>query len=158
MQEMIRWAAKHKGTAFIEIYQNCNIFNDGAFELLTEKDTKADNVVVLEHGKPLVFGKNKEKGIKLDGFTPKVIDLTDGKNSVNDCLVHDENDADPIRAFILAHMTDHPGMPTPIGIIRQIAKETYDEGVDRQIKHITEKKGAGTIEKLLFSGSTWEVN
>jgi 2-oxoglutarate ferredoxin oxidoreductase subunit beta len=158
MQEVLRRAAQHKGTAFIEIFQNCNIFNDGAFELFTEKETKADNVVVLEQGQPLVFGKNKEKGIKLDGFTPVVIDLNDGMHSINDCLVHDEKDPDPIRAFILAHMTDHPGMPTPIGIVRQIFKETYDEGVERQIQRITEKKGKGTIQTLLNSGNTWEVN
>ena len=158
LQEMVKRAAEHKGTAFIEIYQNCNIFNDGAFSILTEKETKADNVLVLEQGKPMVFGKENDKGIKLDGFTPVIIDLKDGKNSVNDCLVHDEKDPDPIRAFILAHMTDHPGMPTPIGVVRQIFKETYNEGVERQIKHITEKKGEGTIEKLLFTENTWEVN
>ena len=158
LQEMVKRAAEHKGTAFIEIYQNCNIFNDGAFSILTEKETKADNVLVLEQGKPMVYGKENDKGIKLDGFTPIIIDLKDGKNSINDCFVHDEKDPDPIRAFILAHMTDHEGMPTPIGVIRQIFKETYDEGVERQIKHITEKKGEGTIEKLLFTENTWEVN
>jgi len=158
LQEMVKRAAEHKGTAFIEIYQNCNIFNDGAFSILTEKETKADNVLVLEHGKPMVYGKENDKGIKLDGFTPVIIDLKDGKNSINDCFIHDEKDPDPIRAFILAHMTDHEGMPTPIGVVRQVFKETYDEGVERQIKHITEKKGEGTIEKLLFTENTWEVN
>ncbi|TSA27017.1 MAG: 2-oxoacid:ferredoxin oxidoreductase subunit beta, partial [Ignavibacteriales bacterium] len=158
LQEMVKRAAEHKGTAFIEIYQNCNIFNDGAFSILTEKETKGDNVLVLEQGKPMVYGKENDKGIKLDGFTPVVINLKDGKNSINDCLVHDEKDPDPIRAFILAHMTDHEGMPTPIGVVRQIFKETYNEGVERQIKHITEKKGEGTIEKLLFTENTWEVN
>lgn len=158
LQEMVKRAAEHKGTAFIEIYQNCNIFNDGAFSILTEKETKADNVLVLEQGKPMVYGKENDKGIKLDGFTPVVINLKDGKNSINDCFVHDEKDPDPIRAFILAHMTDHEGMPTPIGVVRQIFKETYNEGVERQIKHITEKKGEGTIEKLLFTENTWEVN
>jgi 2-oxoglutarate ferredoxin oxidoreductase subunit beta len=158
MQEVLRRAAQHKGTAFIEIFQNCNIFNDGAFELLTEKETKADNVVVLEQGQPLVFGKNRDKGIKLDGFTPVVIDFNDGKHSINDCFIHDEKDPDPTRAFILAHITDHPGMPTPIGVIRQIFKETYNEGVERQLKYVTEKKGKGTIQTLLHSGSTWEVN
>jgi 2-oxoglutarate ferredoxin oxidoreductase subunit beta len=158
LQEMIKRAAFQKGTAFIEIFQNCNIFNDGAYSLLTEKETKTDNVLVLEQGKPMVFGKNNDKGIKLDGFKPVVIDLTDGNNSVNDCFVHDEKDPDPVRAFILTHMTDYPGMPTPVGVFRQILKETYNEGVDRQIEHITEKKGKGTLEKLLHSGQTWEVN
>ena len=158
MQEMIKRAAEHKGTAFIEIFQNCNIFNDGAFELLTDKDTKLDHVLTLEHGKPMIFGKDKDKGIKLDGFKPVVVDLKDGKNSVNDLLVHDEKDESPVRACILSHLTDDPEMPTPIGVIRQIIKPTYDEGVAKQIEAVTKKKGKGDLEKLLFSGSTWEVN
>jgi 2-oxoglutarate/2-oxoacid ferredoxin oxidoreductase subunit beta len=158
LQEMIKRAALHKGTAFIEIYQNCNIFNDGAYSLLTDKETKSDNVLILEQGKPMVFGKDNNKGIKLDGFIPVVIDLTDGNNSVNDCFVHDEKDPDPVRAFILSHLTDYPDMPTPVGVLRQIIKETCDEGITRQIDHITEKKGKGTLEKLLHSGQTWEVN
>lgn len=158
MQEMIKRAAEHKGTAFIEIFQNCNIFNDGAFSLLTEKDTKEDHILYLEHGKPMVFGKEKNKGIKIDGFTPKIIDLNDGKHSVDDVLVHDEFDHSAARTFMLAHLSDNPEMPTPIGIFRQILKPTYDEGIVEQISRITEKKGEGNLEKVLFSGNTWEVN
>ena len=158
LQEMIKRAAEHKGLAFIEIFQNCNIFNDGAYSHLTEKETKMDNVLVLEHKKPMLFGKNKEKGIKFDGFTPVVISLEDGKNSINDVMIHDEFDSNPIRAFILAHMTDDPALPTPIGIFRQILKETYGGGVQRQIDEVTEKKGKGNLEKLLFSGNTWVVD
>ena len=155
---MIKRAAEHKGTAFIEIFQNCNIFNDGAFSLLTEKDTKEDNVLYLEHGKPMIFGKEKNKGIKVDGFKPVIVDLTDGKHSESDLLVHDEFDDSPARTFMLAHLTDNPEMPTPIGVFRQLMKETYNDGVDEQIKKITEKKGKGDLEKVLFSGNTWEVN
>lgn len=158
MQEMIRRAAKHKGTAFIEIFQNCNIFNDGAFELLTDKETKEDHLLYLEHGQPMIFGKEKNKGIKLDGFKPVVVDLNDGKHSVDDLVVHDEFDTNAGRSFLLAHMTDNPELPTPIGIFRQINKPTYDEGVTEQISKITEKKGKGDLEKVLFSGNTWEVN
>ncbi|RJP59616.1 MAG: 2-oxoacid:ferredoxin oxidoreductase subunit beta [Ignavibacteriales bacterium] len=158
MQEMIKRAAKHKGTAFIEIFQNCNIFNDGAFELLTDKETKEDHLLYLEHGNPMIFGKEKNKGIKLDGFKPVVVDLNDGKHSVNDLVVHDEFDTNAGRSFLLAHMTDNPELPTPIGIFRQINKPTYDEGVTEQINKITEKKGKGDLEKVLFSGNTWEVN
>jgi len=158
LQEMIKRAAEHKGLAFIEIFQNCNIFNDGAYSHLTEKETKMDNVLVLEHKKPMLFGKNKEKGIKFDGFTPVVISLEDGKNSINDVMIYDEFDSNPIRAFILAHMTDDPALPTPIGIFRQILKETYGGGVQRQIDEVTEKKGKGNLEKLLFSGNTWVVD
>ena len=158
LQAMIKRAAEHKGTAFIEIFQNCNIFNDGAFSLLTEKDTKEDNVLYLEHGKPMIFGKEKNKGIKVDGFKPVIVDLTDGKHSESDLLVHDEFDDSPARTFMLAHLTDNPEMPTPIGVFRQLMKETYNDGVDEQIKKITEKKGKGDLEKVLFSGNTWEVN
>ncbi|HET54175.1 MAG TPA: 2-oxoacid:ferredoxin oxidoreductase subunit beta [Ignavibacteria bacterium] len=158
MQEMIKRAADHKGTAFIEIFQNCNIFNDGAFSLLTEKDTKEDHLLYLEHDKPMIFGKEKNKGIKIEGFTPKIIDLNDGKHSVDDVLVHDEFDHSAARTFMLAHLSDNPEMPTPIGIFRQIFKPTYNEGIEEQIKRITEKKGKGDLEKVLFSGNTWEVN
>ncbi|GJQ61565.1 MAG: 2-oxoglutarate ferredoxin oxidoreductase subunit beta [Melioribacteraceae bacterium] len=158
MQAMINRAAEHKGTAFIEIYQNCNIFNDGAFEVLTDKKSKADNIVVLEHGKPMVFGAEKDKGIVLDGFTPKVVSLADGKHTADDCWVHDEKDPNPLRAFIIAHMTDHEELPTPVGVFRQILKPTYDEGVENQIKGVKEKKGDGSLEKLLYSGNTWVVN
>ena len=157
MAEMIDRAAAHKGLAFIEVYQNCPIFNDGTFSELTEKDTKEDNVVILEHGKPMVFGKNKEKGIKLEGFHPVVVDLNDPKNSIDDCLVHNEKDDSLIRGFILAHLTDSPDMPTPIGVFRQRIKPTYDEAMVEQIDQVTKKKGKGSLEKLLFTQNTWEV-
>ena len=88
MQVVIKRAAEHKGTSFIEIYQNCNVFNDGAFFQFTEKETKSDSVVFLEHGKPLIFGKENDKGIKLDGFSPVVVSLKDGIHSANDLLIH----------------------------------------------------------------------
>jgi len=157
MQEIIRRAADHKGTAFVEIYQNCNIFNDGAFKDLTDKETKDDTVVVLEHDKPMVFGKNKDKGVKFDGFNPIVIDLSNGKYSMDDVTLHNEFDASPVRAFILTHMSAEGHLPTPIGIFRQVLKPTYDGGVAAQLEQITKKKGEGTLEKLLFSGNTWEV-
>lgn len=157
LQEMIRRAGEHKGTALIEIFQNCNIFNDGAFEILTEKATKDDNVVVLEHNKPLLFGKNNDKGIKLDGFTPIVVDLTTGEFSKDDLWVHDEFDESPARAMILSTMENIPGIPTPIGIFRQVHKPTYDEGVERQIEEVKAKKGVGDLKKVLFSANTWEV-
>jgi len=158
LQEIISRAAKHKGLAFIEVYQNCPIFNDGAFFPLTEKETKADNVILLEHNKPLVFGPNKDKGIKIDGLNPVIIDLNDGKNSINDCWVHDEFDENPTRVFLLARFTDIPGFPTPIGIFRQYNKETYDIDYVKQIENVKAKKGVGTYEKLMFGTGTWEVN
>lgn len=157
LQEMISRAAKHKGAAFIEVYQNCPIFNDGAYFMLTEKETKPDNVVVLEHGKPLVFGANKNKGIKLDGLNPVIIDLNDGKHSINDCWVHDEFDDNPTRVFLLARFTDLPGFPTPIGVFRQFNKPTYDHDYMDQIEHLKKTKGVGDYKKLMFTSNTWEV-
>jgi 2-oxoglutarate/2-oxoacid ferredoxin oxidoreductase subunit beta len=158
LQDMISRAAKHKGLAFIEVYQNCPIFNDGAFFPLTEKETKPDNVVYLEHGKPLVFGANRDKGIKLDGLNPVIIDLNDGKHSINDCFVHDEFDENPTRVFLLARFIDIPGFPTPVGVFRQFMKETYDGDYTSQIAQVQEQKGKGTYEKLMFTSNTWEVN
>lgn len=158
LQEMIKRAGAHKGTAFLEIYQNCNIFNDGAFSLLTEKDTKDDHILYLAHGKPMVFGINLDKGIKLDGAKPIIVDLTNGSFSKDDILVHDEFSTEPILAMILAHITDDPAFPTPIGVFRQIQKETYDGAIASQIDFVTEKRGKGDLKKALFGANTWEVN
>lgn len=157
LNKMLKRAGEHKGTAFLEVYQNCVIFNDGAYTDYTDKETRPDTIIELEQGEPLLFGKNFEKGIKLDGFNPVVVDLNDGVHSVNDLLVHNEDDVSPVRAFIYSHMTDDPDMPTPIGVFRQILRPTYDEGVSQQIKAVVDKKGEGDLEALLFSGNTWEV-
>lgn len=155
MQGIIRRAAEHKGTSFVEIYQNCNVFNDGAFFPFTEKETKDDNVVFLEHGKPLVFGKEKDKGIHLDGFSPEVVSLKDGKFSVNDLLVHNERDT--TLSFILADMTYKPHLPRPVGIFLAIDRPVYEDEMERQIAFAREKRGIGDLKKLLNSGDTWLV-
>jgi 2-oxoglutarate/2-oxoacid ferredoxin oxidoreductase subunit beta len=157
MQQMLKRAAAHKGLAFIEIFQNCVIFNDGVFDHLSDKATRDDHLLVLEHNQPMVFGKNKDKGIKLEGYSPVVVDISNGKYSTNDLLVHNELETSPVLSMILAHMTDNPEFPTPIGVFRQVLKPTYDEGVEAQINAIKAKKGEGDLEKILFSGNTWEV-
>ena len=158
LQEILRRAGKHKGTAFIEIFQNCNIFNDGAFSKLTEKETKDDSALFLEHGKPMVFGKDNSKGIKLEGPKPVVVDITNGKFSKDDLWVHDEFSESPVHAMILAHMDDNPEFPTPIGVFRQIQRETYDAGIKSQIDMVTQKKGKGDLDKMLKGGNTWVVS
>ena len=157
LQAMMKRAADHKGTAFIEIFQNCNIFNDGAFELLTDKDTKPDHVLVLEHGKPMVFGKNNDKGIRLDGLTPQVVDISNGQYSINDLWVHDELDKNSFRAHILSRFDEMEGLPTPIGVYTQVQRTTYDEDFHEQIEAIKKQKGNGDLKKLLYSMNTWEV-
>ena len=153
MQSIIARAAFHKGTSFMEIFQNCNIFNDGAYFLYTEKETRADNVVYLEHGKPLVFGKEEDKGIKLDGFRPVVVSLKDF--SKDDLLVHDETSKE--LAYILAHMTDTPGYPVPLGVFLAIQRSTYETEMREQIAHAMSKSGAGDLDALFNSGNTWDI-
>lgn len=155
MQSVIRRAAIHKGTAFMEIYQNCNVFNDGAFFTYTEKETKDDNLVFLEHGKPMIFGKEKDKGIKLDGFTPTVVSLADGKYSINDLIVHDEKDT--MLSFILARMSSLPQLPRPVGVVYAVERPLYEVEMARQIHQAVQKQGAGELEKLLNHGETWTV-
>jgi len=156
MQSVIRRAAEHHGTAFIEVYQNCNVFNDGAFFPFTEKDTKDENVVFVEHGKPLVFGKEKDKGIILDGFTPKVVSLKEGKDSVNDLIVHNEKDT--MLSFILARMSSIPNLPRPCGVIYSVERPIYETEVQHQIEQATKKVGEGNLEQLFNKGETWVIN
>ena len=155
LQEMVRRAERHHGTAFIEIYQNCNVFNDGAFSQFTEKETRDENVVYLQHGTPLVFGKKKDKGIRLNGFTPEVVSITEGEYSMDDLLVHDENDL--TLAFILANMIHDPGLPRAMGVFVSLNRPTYDEQLVGQIEQAHAKKGEGDLQKLLDGGETWLI-
>jgi 2-oxoglutarate ferredoxin oxidoreductase subunit beta len=155
MQSVIKRAAGHKGTSFIEIYQNCNVFNDGAFFRFTEKETKDDSVVFLEHGQPLIFGREKDKGIRLNGFSPEIVSLKDGTYSVNDLLVHNEKDT--TLSFILADMTYKPHLPRPVGIFLAIDRPVYEQEMEHQIAFAKEKRGEGDMAKLLNSGDTWVV-
>ncbi len=155
LQEMVRRAEKHHGSAFIEIYQNCNVFNDGAFFAFTEKETRDDNVVYLDHGKPLVFGKERDKGIHLNGFTPEVVGLKDGRYSVNDLLVHNENDS--TLAFILANMIHNPALPRPMGVFVELNRPTYEEQMRDQIAKARSKKGDGDLQKLIDGDETWII-
>lgn len=157
MQSIIKAASEHTGTAFIEIYQNCNVFNDGAFFHLTEKGQKEDNVVVLEHGKPLVFGANNDKGVRLDGFTPHVVNIGNGEYSKDDLLVHDENRDDDVLAHILSRMTYEHNLPTPIGVFRKTHKPSYDAELQKQINNAVEKRGEGDLDTLFNEGETWVV-
>jgi 2-oxoglutarate ferredoxin oxidoreductase subunit beta len=155
LQSILKRAHDHKGTSFVEIYQNCNVFNDGAFSQFTEKETKDDSVIFLEHGKPLIFGKEKDKGIRLNGFTPEVVSLKEGKVSINDLLVH--NETDTTLSFILADMTYHSHMPRPLGVFLSIERPTYESEMLRQIEFAKDKRGEGNMEKLLNSGETWTI-
>jgi 2-oxoglutarate ferredoxin oxidoreductase subunit beta len=153
---VLKRAAEHRGTAFVEVYQNCNVFNDGAFDYATDRDTKADTTLELEHGKPLIFGKNRDRGIRLNGTEPEVVEL--GKGVTEDDLVfHDERAPEPTLAYLLSRMRQ-PHFPEPIGVYRAIQRPTYDELVDQQIQEAKRTKGEGDLLALFNAGDTWTVN
>ena len=154
LQEMIKRSHVHKGTSFMEIYQNCNIFNDGAFSQLTDRDSKLDSVLWLENNSPMIFGVEKNKGIKLDGNIPKVVEI--GKKwSVDDVLVHDESDY--VIASLLSNMTYNEDFPDPIGVLYAIEDTTYEDMMMDQINEAAKKKDKGTIQDIINAGDTWVV-
>jgi 2-oxoglutarate/2-oxoacid ferredoxin oxidoreductase subunit beta len=148
-------AAKHRGASFVEVYQNCNIFNDGAFAEFAAKEVRADRTLVLEHGKPMIFGKERDKGIRLNGLRPEVVQLGDGV-SKDDLLVHDETREDPTIAFMLSRM-EWPEYPVPVGVLRAVERPTYDELMSQQIDQAVRSEGEGDIQKLFLEGDTWTV-
>jgi 2-oxoglutarate ferredoxin oxidoreductase subunit beta len=154
LQSVLRAAAQHQGTALVQIYQNCNIFNDGAFEYATDKNTKSDTTLYVEHGKPLVFGKNNDKGIRLHAMQPEVVDLASVPK--DDLLVHDERTG-PALAFLLSRMRQ-PELPEPLGVLRCVEKERYVTSVRKQIDESLAKQGAGEMQSLLDGPETWTVS
>jgi 2-oxoglutarate ferredoxin oxidoreductase subunit beta len=156
LKATLKSAAAHQGSAFVEILQNCNIFNDGAWESLTEKDVRDDRLLALEHGRPLVFGKQRDKGIRLNGLTPEVVTLGNGV-SEKDLLVHDAHDPNPAYAFLLSRLEQLPGFPTPIGVLRSIDAPRYEDLSHEQIRQVQAKRGTGDLAKLLQAGDTWVV-
>lgn len=156
LQQVLRRAAEHKGTAFVEIYQDCNVYNHGAFQYASDRKTKLDNVLYLEHGKPMIFGNDRNKGIRLEGTTPKVVEF-DAHTSVYDVLIHDEKSPDPTLAYLLSRM-HYPDFPEPLGVFRQVEAPTYEELVSDQIAAATERLGKGELEKLFNAGDTWTVD
>jgi 2-oxoglutarate ferredoxin oxidoreductase subunit beta len=157
LQDVLSRAARHKGSAFIEIYQNCNVFNDGAFENLTDKAGKADTQLLLEHGKPMVFGKSRDKGIRLTGmFHPEVVTLGDGITE-KDLMVHDERAPHGGLAFLLAQL-EPPEYPTALGVLRAVERPSYDRmAADLEAK-VRAKSGDGDLKKLLHTGDVWTVS
>jgi len=155
LEMVIRRAAEHVGTAFVEVYQNCNVFNDGAWEYATDRSLKSDTVIELEHGKPLIFGKNRSKGIRLNGMEPEVVELGKGVTE-DDLLFHDEKSPEPSLAYLLSRMR-HPECPEPIGIYRAVDRPKYDEELNKQVERAREMKGRGKLKELLETSDTWTV-
>ncbi len=155
--EVLRAAAGHTGAAFIEIYQNCNVFNDGAFAAVRDKQHGAQrNQIRLEHGKPIRFGERGERGVvqKPDGSL-EIVDVEGvGEGAL---LVHDAHRENPALAFSLAQLAHQPTGPTPIGIFRDIRRPVYGEAMDRQLEMAEQKLGRGDLERLLHGGDTWTI-
>ncbi|MFQ5571476.1 MAG: thiamine pyrophosphate-dependent enzyme [Rhodothermales bacterium] len=154
MTRVLKRAHEHNGSAFVEIYQNCNIFNDGAFFEFTEKATRAQSTVIIEHGKPMVYD-NGNKGIRLDGFKPESIDLTNGPWSVDDCIVYDETSME--LAGIVGRMFWQSVLPRPFGVFYREERPTYEELLHQQIDQVTTRRGTGDLAKLLRMSDTWEI-
>jgi 2-oxoglutarate ferredoxin oxidoreductase subunit beta len=156
MMETFRRAHDHNGAAFVEVYQNCNVFNDGAFEQITSKDNRPHMLIPLVHGEPIRFGPEGERGVVLDGGSARVVDVADV--GVERLLVHDEHLEDPSVAFALSRLASGPTMPTPIGVFRAVERPDYGTLVNQQLIAAAESKGPGDLAALLKSGSTWGVN
>ena len=155
LQELLKRAYDHKGMSFIEIYTNCRIFNDGAFDIFTAADSRENHTILLEHGKPLVFGKTKNRGIILDGYTPRVVNIDQGDYSVSDLLIHNEKDS--TLASILSNMTYSEELPRPMGVFQSIERTPFEARVKDQIENEITTKGEGDIQALLNGDSSWQV-
>jgi 2-oxoglutarate ferredoxin oxidoreductase subunit beta len=158
LQDTLERAGRHKGSAFVEVLQNCNIFNDGAWRSFTDREVREDKMLVLEHGKPMIFGKDRDKGIRLNGLRPEVVTLGGPEGySEKDLLVHDETSDDPILAYLLSRMF-YPEFPVPVGVLRNVDRPTHDQLTTAQIDDAIARSGAGDLNKLLRSGDTWTVS
>ena len=156
MEEIFVKAEAYKGTSLIELLQNCPIFNDKTHGEITGRDVKDDAQLYLEHGKPMIFGKDSDKGIRLNGFELEIVKLGENGITEKDLLVHDAHNPNPAIHLMLIRMWA-PEFPVAMGIIREVKRETFDQGVSRQIYEQKESSKFVSVNELLFSGDTWEV-
>jgi 2-oxoglutarate/2-oxoacid ferredoxin oxidoreductase subunit beta len=156
MTETFRRAHAHRGASFVEVYQNCNVFNDGAFAAVTAKEARPNMLIDLKHGEPIRFGADGQHGVVLNvrGET-EIVDVADvGEDRL---LVHDEHRDDPSLAFALSRLADTPTVPTPVGVFRDVERPVYEGEVQRQLVGAQEQRGPGDLAALIGSGATWEV-
>lgn len=154
MQAMIKRAQEHRGASFLEIYQNCPVFNDGTFFAYSDRETKKEQSLFLEHGKPLIFGENDDKAIRLDGLKPVVVSVAD--TGRDDLWIHDEKDK--TLAGLLARFHDFAGMPRPFGVIYTEERATYEMEMAAQLDRVEGQKGRLPLEKILSGEKTWEIH
>lgn len=157
MRDILARANQHKGASLVEIYQNCNVFNDGAFFIYTDKSTKPEEALFMEDGKPLVFGANRDKGIRLDGFTPQIVNLSE--YSENDLWIHDETDR--VKANMLSRFFDDTSktghLPRPFGVFYRENRYNYETAMNDQITAAKEKLGEGDLDKIIKGNYTWTI-
>ncbi len=158
MQEVLTRAHQHKGTAFVEILQNCPVFNDGVWEEMQDRKTRTNSTIALEQGEPLVFGTpDARKGIVLNNGVPAVIDLAAGEDPVaRGVIVHDEQAATSAYAGMLATL-QRPDYPLPVGVFRSVEKTTYEDMLQAQVDQAIAQRGRGDLRALLHSGDTWQI-
>ena len=149
-------AARHKGTSVVEILQNCVIYNDKVHAYITDKENKADRQLILEQGKPMIFGKEKDKGLILDGFKLKVVKIGENGITEKDILVHNANEPNPIIHLLLINM-NYPEYPVAFGVIRSVDAPTYESKLEKQIEKVQAQSSIKTLDDLLYSGNTWKV-
>jgi len=157
MVETFKAAHAHQGVSFVEIMQNCVIFNDGAWDPIYDKEHRDDNMLYLEAGKPLLFGKDKNKGIRLNGLMPEIVDVGPGAASTDDLLVHDPDHRSPLYVRMLALMGLQTNLPVPVGVLRQFYRPTYESLVNLQTEAAQKKSGTGSWKELLQGDATWTV-
>jgi 2-oxoglutarate ferredoxin oxidoreductase subunit beta len=157
LPQVLRRVAAHRGSAFVEIYQNCNIFNDGAFMALASKEGGTRNRIYLEHGKPIRFGEDGSKGVRMnENGRLEIVDVAGV--GVDGLLVHDEHRDDPSLAFALSRLADGPTQPTPFGVFRAVERPVYGDAMENQLRAAAERQGPGELERLLGGGDTWTVD
>jgi 2-oxoglutarate ferredoxin oxidoreductase subunit beta len=154
MQQTLNRAGFHRGSSFVEVLQNCNIFNDGAWRDFTDREVREDRMIFLEDGKPMVFGKDRDRGLRLNGHQPEVVQLG-GEYNLDDILVHDESD--PFIAFMLSRLS-WPDFPVPVGVVRNVRRPTHDEMLTEQLDQALASKGPGNLQDLLNGSDTWVVD
>jgi 2-oxoglutarate/2-oxoacid ferredoxin oxidoreductase subunit beta len=154
LNSVLQKAYEHKGTSYVEIYQNCNIFNDGAFSDLTDRESKMETQLVLDHGKPMIFGKDKNKGLRLNGSQFEIIEIG-SQFSIDDTLVHNKKDKN--LALLLSDLTYQPEFPKPLGVFYEELKPTYEELLINQIDNAKSNMPNANFDELIRSSHTWEI-
>ena len=155
MQEVFRRAYEHEGSAFVEVLQNCNVFNDGVFATITKKDVREDMLIDLQHGKPILFGSEKQFGVARRPEGVVIVEVAEA--GIEYILVHDETIRNPSTAFSLSRLAKTPATPTPVGVFRAIDSGEFSTSVAAQIREVQAQLGRGDLATLLRSQPTWEV-